>query len=92
LSYGGRSEILSPIDHAIAEKLVAHFDRAVEEHQLVEHAWPRGDGSATALRVHIYRIRKRIAPLGLSISALRGRGYIMTTSASRAKADPETIT
>jgi DNA-binding response OmpR family regulator len=91
LSYEGRSEILSPIDHAITEKLVAHFDAAVNEQQLVEHAWPHGDGTATALRVHIYRIRKRIAPLGLSISSLRGRGYIMTARTGTAKTGTETI-
>jgi hypothetical protein len=78
VSYDGRSEILSPIEHAITEALVARFGSAVYEQQLLTHGWPDGDGTPTALRVHVYRLRKRLAPLGLTITTLRGRGYIMT--------------
>jgi hypothetical protein len=87
LSYGGRSEILSPTEHSIAEILVAHFGAAVDEAQLLAHAWPDGDGTATALRVHVHRIRKRIAPLGLSIKTIRGRGYFMTTKSRKPRID-----
>ena len=33
-----------------------------------------------AVRVHVMRLRKRIAPMGLAIQTVHGRGYLLETS------------
>jgi two-component system, OmpR family, response regulator len=89
LEYRGKSEFLSPTDHAIAEVLVERFGTLVSEEQLLFRAWPDGDGTPTSLRVHVHRLRKRLAPLGLAITSVRGRGYIM--SEKREQQSTETV-
>jgi DNA-binding response OmpR family regulator len=49
---------------------------------LLAGAWGRARPSAGALRVHILRLRRRIAPLGLVIHTLPGRGYLLAWAAS----------
>jgi hypothetical protein len=77
-SYRGADQILSPIEQAIAEVLVDRFGHLAHEQDLIDHGWPEGDGTATALRVHMHRLRKRIKTMGLTIHAIRGRGYVLT--------------
>jgi two-component system, OmpR family, response regulator len=44
---------------------------------LADRAWPRGVPTRNALDVHVLRLRRRIAPLGLEIRTVRSRGYLM---------------
>ncbi len=74
LSFRGQRVVLSPLDERIAAILVAAFDRGVAEADLLRDVWPNG-GHAGKLRVHISRLRKRIAPIGLRIKAIRSFGY-----------------
>src|SRR5260370_32567030 len=67
LSFRGMSVILTPREHAIAEAMSNTFETAVSEEKLIDSAWPDGKGSATGLRVHSARLRKRLGPLGLPI-------------------------
>ncbi len=76
LSYGAGSLFLSPTDERIAQVLVEHFGSVVEDDELIAHAWPEG-ASAQVLRVHISRLRRRLQPLGLTISCARGAGYLL---------------
>jgi hypothetical protein len=74
LSFRGERVFLSPTDERIARLLIDAFDEPVAESELL--AAVRADGGQAAkLRVHISRLRKRIAPLGLGIKAIRNVGY-----------------
>ncbi|HMF81944.1 MAG TPA: helix-turn-helix domain-containing protein [Acidimicrobiia bacterium] len=82
LSHRGVTVILPPVDERVARALVEHFGLPVTVEELRARAWPDG-GSNTALRVHISRLRRRLEPLGLAITSVRGRGYLIR--------DPETV-
>jgi DNA-binding winged helix-turn-helix (wHTH) protein len=82
LSFRGRRVFLSPMDQKIAELLVASFDRGVTDRALVERIW-NGEGASTRVRVHVSRLRKRVRPLGLEITSIRGYGYRLHHSHSR---------
>ena len=76
LIYHGRSLYLSPTDELIVRALIDVFGEVVGDDQLLEAAWPDG-GTPQALRVHISRLRRRLAPLGLALRCIRGAGYLM---------------
>jgi len=76
LTHRGESVFLSQTDQRIAEVLVEHFGDVVSEETLLDHA--RGDGrNDQTLRVNVSRLRRRIAPLGLAITCVRGHGYVL---------------
>jgi hypothetical protein len=84
-AYGGKRVFLSPIDQRLAEVLVASFDRGVSEKELFERLWD-GEGEPSKVRVHVSRMRKRIEPLGLEITSIRGFGYRLHRAGTRAVA------
>ena len=73
-SYGGKRVFLSPIDQQLAELLVASWDHGVAERELFARLWD-GEGEPSKVRVHVSRLRKRVEPLGLEITSIRGFGY-----------------
>ena len=77
LTFRGRWIALSPIRHRLAVVFVHAFGDVVSLEQLSGAAWPSRSGSATALRVHVLRLRREIAPLGLEIRTVQARGYVM---------------
>jgi two-component system OmpR family response regulator len=68
--------ILSPVEQRIATLLIENFGDAVAEKELIGAAWHEG-GSEDTLRVHISRLRRRLAPIGLTITSIRSYGYVM---------------
>jgi len=76
LSHRGASVFLSPVDQRVAEVLVESFGTAVRDGELARRAWPAGSSGQT-LRVHISRLRRRVAQLGLTITSVRNVGYVM---------------
>lgn len=74
VTFRGRRAFLPPSDARVAEILVTHFDDAVPEDRLVDEL-SADETAAGRLRVHISRLRKRLAPLGLEITAIRNFGY-----------------
>jgi two-component system OmpR family response regulator len=74
VTFRGRRVFLPPSDARVAEILLAFFDDAVPEERLVDEV-SADESAAGRLRVHISRLRKRLAPLGLEITAIRGFGY-----------------
>ena len=76
LSHRGEVVFLSVTDQRIAEVLVEQFGHVVSEETLLEHAQPDSRNDQT-LRVNVSRLRRRIAPLGLAITCVRGHGYLM---------------
>jgi hypothetical protein len=82
-SYAGQRVFLSPTDQRLADVLVASFDRAVPEPELFARLWD-GEGETSKVRVHVSRLRKRIEPLGLEITSIRGMGYRLHVAGARA--------
>jgi two-component system OmpR family response regulator len=82
LVFRGQWIALSPIRHALAHALVARFGDVVPAEELIARAWPDGDPSDTALRVHLTRLRREIAPLRLQIRTVPSRGYVLESCAA----------
>ncbi len=66
---------LSPVEHQLAALLIERFDSSVSNEELIRAA--RLEGSECSLRVHVSRLRHRLAPLGLAITSIYGYGYVM---------------
>jgi two-component system, OmpR family, response regulator len=68
---------LSPIHERLARRLLAADEGVVAESELLLEGWPGGDPSSNALRVHLHRLRRHIAPVGLEIRGVRGEGWVL---------------
>jgi DNA-binding response OmpR family regulator len=71
---------LSPVEQSLARALVDRYGAVVTRDALSDKAWPTGVPTRNALDVHVLRLRRRIAPLGLEIRTVRSRGYLMQTA------------
>jgi hypothetical protein len=76
LSHRGEAVFLSVTDQRIAEVLVENFGQVVSEETLLDRTRSDGRNDQT-LRVNVSRLRRRIAPLGLVITCVRGHGYVL---------------
>jgi DNA-binding winged helix-turn-helix (wHTH) protein len=76
LTHRGRSLFLSPLDQRLAQALVENFGAIVEEPELIKKVWPEGARNQV-LRVHVSRLRQRLAPLELTIKCVRNTGYLI---------------
>jgi DNA-binding response OmpR family regulator len=77
LRYRGKWVTLSPVERALAGALIDRFNAVVGRDTLVRRAWPGGSPTRNALDVHMLRLRRRIAPLGLEVRTVRARGYLL---------------
>ena len=68
---------LSPVEQSLAAALLDRFGAVVARDTLAGRAWPDGLPTRNALDVHVLRLRRRIAPLGLEIRTVRARGYLL---------------
>jgi DNA-binding response OmpR family regulator len=68
---------LSPVEQSLASAMLARFGGVVAREVLAARAWPAGVPTRNALDVHVLRLRRRIAPLGLEIRTVRSRGYLL---------------
>ena len=67
----------SPLDELVARALVDSFGHAVAEERLA-----RADAAGTSreserIRLAVTRLRRKVRPLGLGITSLRGFGYYL---------------
>lgn len=79
LRLGGQWVALSPLQETLFRPLVERFGLPVARDTLAARAWPDGEPLGS-LDLHILRLRARIAPLGLVLITIRGRGFVLTTS------------
>jgi len=86
LRYRGRWVALSPIEAALAAILVDRLGTVVGRDALGRRAWPDGTPTRNALDVHMLRLRRRIATLGVEVRTVRSRGYLMQAAQPRADA------
>jgi len=75
---------LSPVEQALAAGLLERFGTVVGRDALAERAWPAGVPTRNALDVHVLRLRRRIAALGLEIRTVRSRGYLLQPAGAHA--------
>jgi DNA-binding response OmpR family regulator len=76
----GTGVSLSPVERELAGALVERFGAVVGRDLMARRAWPTGAPTRNALDVHILRLRRRIAPLGMPIRTVRSRGYLLQTT------------
>jgi DNA-binding winged helix-turn-helix (wHTH) protein len=78
LRFGGQTITVSRTETDLLECLVRQFGMPVPREMLQECLPDRPGGSSrNALDLHIMRVRKRIAPLGLAIRTVWGLGYLL---------------
>lgn len=68
---------LSPTESRLGAALCERFGAVVGREALARRAWPDGLPTRNALDVHMLRLRRRVAELGLEIRTVRGRGYLL---------------
>ena len=77
LHFYGRWVAPSPVEQALGRAMTERFGAVVGRDLLARRAWPGGAPTRNALDVHILRLRRRIAPLGLEVRTVRSRGYLL---------------
>jgi DNA-binding winged helix-turn-helix (wHTH) protein len=82
LHRGDRWVDLPPLEARLIEVMLEGFGQGVRTEDLLAGGWGGARPGPGALRVHILRLRRRIAPLGLVIHTLPGRGYLLALAAS----------
>ena len=76
---------LPDVEWRLVAALMAHQDEVVSRHDLIRAAWPVKDVKEGTLRVSMQRVRHRLAPLGLTVTTVRGRGFVMSTRGPSAR-------
>jgi DNA-binding response OmpR family regulator len=81
---------LPPVEARLAGALLDGVGAVVGRDALSRAGWPAGSPGRNALDVHVLRLRRRIAPLGLAIRTVRSRGYLLevATALPAAAGDP----
>ncbi|MBA2962785.1 MULTISPECIES: response regulator transcription factor [Ramlibacter] len=81
VSHEGRPIELSARELAVLELLLLRAGRVVSKENIVNHLYGWGDEvGLNAIEVYVYRIRKKLEPLGCEIRTVRGMGYLMERS------------
>jgi two-component system OmpR family response regulator len=78
LRFGDEHVFVSPRESAIADALVRAYRTVVPDDYLFKLLSPNGDGNPDNLRAVIHRLRKRVRPLGLTITTVRNYGHILS--------------
>ncbi len=82
LRYAGAWVSLPPVEARLMSAMINRFGAVVSRDQLARAGWPDGAPGRNALDVHVLRLRRRIAPLGVAIKTIRSRGYLLEGDAS----------
>ena len=83
LRFSGSWVSLPPVEARLTAALVERFGAVVGREALARAGWPDGAPGRNALDVHVLRLRRRLATVGLSIKTVRSRGYLMEAKADR---------
>lgn len=87
LRFAGSWVPLPPVEARLTSALVERYGAVVSREQLARSGWPKGAPGRNALDVHVLRLRRRIAPLGLAIKTVRSRGYLLETEMTSVDGD-----
>ena len=83
LRFGTGWVSLPPVEARITSALVRRIGSVVARDELARSGWPDGAPGRNALDVHVLRIRRRVAPLGLAIRTVRSRCYLLEADVTR---------
>jgi DNA-binding winged helix-turn-helix (wHTH) protein len=68
---------LAPVEARLVTALLGRYGAVVGRQALTRAGWLGATPSRNALDVKIFRLRRRIAPLNLTIRTVRARGYLL---------------
>lgn len=71
---------LSPAEASLARELSARFGQLVARRDLLAALAPTGDRRSRTLDLQICRLRRRLATVGLVVTSVRNRGYVLETA------------
>ena len=74
---GDKWVALPPVEHRLARALLDRLGAVVTREALARAGWPTGSPGRNALDVHVLRLRRRLAPLRMTIHTVRSRGYLL---------------
>jgi DNA-binding response OmpR family regulator len=74
---------LPPVEARLTRAMVDRFGAVVGRDALAKAGWPEGAPGRNALDVHVLRLRRRLATVGLSIKTVRSRGYLLEAADRR---------
>jgi two-component system OmpR family response regulator len=75
---------LSARELSLFELLLSRAGRMVSKQQIVDHLCQWGEEvSANAIEVYVHRLRRKLEPVGVHISTLRGLGYCLADTRAR---------
>ena len=77
LRFRGAWVALTPVESRLAKLLLDRMGTVVGREAIIRAGWRDDEPARNVLDVHILRLRRRLAPLGLGIKTFRGRGYLM---------------
>jgi DNA-binding response OmpR family regulator len=77
VTVGDKWVALPPIEARLMQAFVDAFATMVPRTELAERAWPDGGGTSNQLDVRLRSLRRRLRPLRLQITAVRGRGFTL---------------
>ena len=80
LEYRNARAQLSGTQTRLMIPLIERFGGVVGRGTLSAHVWPGSSPTANNLDVTVGRLRRQIVPLGLTIRAIRSRGYMLCES------------
>jgi hypothetical protein len=81
LSFGDQWLPLGPRDARLVRLLCEQYGNLVHRDEL--RATVGASLTDAALSVRLFRLRRQLAPLGLNIATVRGRGYVLEASGAR---------
>ncbi len=88
LRAGGAWVSLPPMEQRLMVALLDRYRAVVSREALARAGWPDGMPGRNVLDVHIVRLRRRLAPLGLVIRTVRSRGYLLEEGLVEAAEEP----
>jgi two-component system, OmpR family, response regulator len=80
LRFAGDWVSIPPVEARLLAALLDRYGAVVSREAMSKAGWPDGAPGRNALDVHVLRLRRRIAPLGLGITTVRARGYLLEAS------------
>ena len=84
VALAGRHARLPRKEFLLLSRLARNAGRVVASGELWRHAWPASSPfNAESLHVHVYRLRRRLAPHGLRIESMVGVGYRLAPGNAR---------
>ena len=85
LRFRGGWTALPPVEARLVAALIDRFGAVVSRQVILKAGWAERPARRNALDVHMLRLRRRIAPLGLQVRTVRSRGYLLEEASTAAR-------